>query len=875
MKTNPFNILTDETFNEKKDIKNNLLRVLAEGEDELIVPDGWDSIQYLIRNNLHSKVFHVGDELICQKDGKEIAWTIIGIDEENIEDPQFNHSITLQTKDIIDENIPFDVREALFYFSEGLSVGTYYFTIKKQPWYHDDIGKSFMFTLENSIPVGGQLVIQNNYNETCAHSNINSYSSSNSIIPIEEAEMTIWDGETGIFLGNIDIIVQDNINSIERALKGSNNYKESFIRQWLNSNGDMNIIWEPQSIFDRLSSSVDNLQGFMKDLDEDFLRVVKKSNIGTLKKIITKDTTSIGFNSNLELSNYRIYGNTVDGEPVGDRTENLFDGVLIDGVYADNTLDYMGLATGVFKSLSVYLNAGTYTLSFSTNVTVVRYVEKNMTYTENLANNVSSYTFTLSNANSIGFSFRDATSSTTQWDNNIKIMLNSGSTSLPYEPFGYRVPVKVEGKNLLQNTATSQVINGVAITVNSDKSISLSFDSVSFTRWVPINRNVNVTTGYILNGCPNLGISGLALRATSSNSSYYVQDTGTGVLIDDIIGEYVNIDIRIPSNYANSNITFYPMIRKAGILDDTYESYQAPVITNLYLPEQIKMVGNEAEYIDYKEQKQHRVRKNLLKITYASSGAMTYDGVSISNNDGILTLNGTSINGSYVTISTSVKLPIGTYILTGASENLMLRFQKTSIGYAYDDTGAGRNFICPEEVTSGACMLKLTANYTYNSVKVYPMIRKSDITDDTYEPYIENTELDVELPALPTRLGTNILSVETEVKPSEIYLYQNTIETVKDYFFLPSKMQIYGKNNSIQNTEGNFYSYYHNYSSLFEPSDGVDINRIKYVEGLSSQWITRTEGNNNSDIYTVTENGELSLIDIDASYGVAPICIVY
>ena len=42
-----------------------------------------------------------------------------------------------------------------------------------------------------------------------------------------------------------------------------------------------------------------------------------------------------------------------------------------------------------------------------------------------------------------------------------------------------------------------------------------------------------------------------------------------------------------------------------------YEPYHTPVTTPIYLPEPIKMVGDEAEYIDYAEQKQHRVRKNL------------------------------------------------------------------------------------------------------------------------------------------------------------------------------------------------------------------------------------------------------------------------
>lgn len=59
-------------------------------------------------------------------------------------------------------------------------------------------------------------------------------------------------------------------------------------------------------------------------------------------------------------------------------------------------------------------------------------------------------------------------------------------------------------------------------------------------------------------------------------------------------------------------------------------------------------------------------------------------------------------------------------------------------------------------------------NQVLNHIIFYPMIRKADIEDDTYEPYIENTDLDVTLPALPTLPGTNVLSVETEVQPSSV-----------------------------------------------------------------------------------------------------------
>lgn len=354
------------------------------------------------------------------------------------------------------------------------------------------------------------------------------------------------------------------------------------------------------------------------------------------------------------LTNYRIYGQTVDGESVGDRTENLFDGNFLQG--------YWAIADGAFISANNWVCSSklpcapntTYTSKFSTLSRWYGYVWFDIdgnyissTLSQESATPTSPIIFTAtspSNAAYFGFDIAGATWNTLIHPEDVTdLMIVEGSTALPYEPYGYKVPVTVSN------------------------------------------------------------------------------DTDT-------------------------------------------------LTTLIYLPEPIKMIGDEAEYVDYAEQKWHRVRKNLLKITYASAGTTTYDGVSISNNDGILTLNGTSNNGAFINLATAIKLPIGNYILTGGSENPMIRFQKTFSGYGYDDTGAGRNFICPEEVTSGVCSLKLTANYTYNNVKVYPMIRKADITDDTYEPYIENTDLDVTLPALPTFTGTNVLSVGTAVQPSKVYL---------------------------------------------------------------------------------------------------------
>lgn len=86
----------------------------------------------------------------------------------------------------------------------------------------------------------------------------------------------------------------------------------------------------------------------------------------------------------------------------------------------------------------------------------------------------------------------------------------------------------------------------------------------------------------------------------------------------------------------------------------------------IYLTEQIKKVGDEAEYIDYGEQKQHRVRKNLLKNTATSR--TTYGVTLTVNSDGSVTCNGTAT----ATIVYSIfekELGQNTYILSGCPKN--------------------------------------------------------------------------------------------------------------------------------------------------------------------------------------------------------------
>lgn len=157
--------------------------------------------------------------------------------------------------------------------------------------------------------------------------------------------------------------------------------------------------------------------------------------------------TSSGF----PLNSYEIFGNLVNGEGVGDRTENLFDfqtvttGYRIQwstgNMYADSTAkmsDYIPISTGFYSFDAAYFvigfddnktylgayNNGSFVKDFSAGVSAVN-IPSGCSYIK-----ILSYS---SQPEYQGF-----LSETT--------MINSGSTALPYEPYGYKIPVSCGGE---------------------------------------------------------------------------------------------------------------------------------------------------------------------------------------------------------------------------------------------------------------------------------------------------------------------------------------------------------------------------------------------------------------------------------------------
>ncbi len=275
--SNVFNLVSEETYIEQTDKLAVYLAAIAAKGDGTLRPTSWSDVQSIVRNGLASKVFAIGDQLTCQRDGVNLVWDVIGIDHDTPADPQFTHSMTLQLHDCFPTNMQFDADEAFYYAENGLAAGTYHFVVSDT---------SYQFTLDNAVPVGGQLFLNWSANTPTSISVCATVGGAT-----EGSSISVTQGAQGTALGTItdDGDFTNNINSLARARYGSDNYKESAIRQWLNSSASAGSVWTPQTNYDRPPLWASDMEGFLNGLDADFLAVVGNTHIVTSRNGICED----------------------------------------------------------------------------------------------------------------------------------------------------------------------------------------------------------------------------------------------------------------------------------------------------------------------------------------------------------------------------------------------------------------------------------------------------------------------------------------------------------------------------------------------------------------------------------------------------------
>lgn len=136
--------------------------------------------------------------------------------------------------------------------------------------------------------------------------------------------------------------------------------------------------------------------------------------------------------------------------------------------------------------------------------------------------------------------------------------------------------------NLFPITATTQTVNGITFTVNSDGTVtangtaSVSVDFVvSNSFYIGANKNIKIS------GCPSGGASDTyKVRLTAQNSSTrIIDDIGQGVTYQTTT-DYYGFRICVSKNVTLTNVLFKPMITVADMPNSDYAHYVPYAMSN-------------------------------------------------------------------------------------------------------------------------------------------------------------------------------------------------------------------------------------------------------------------------------------------------------
>lgn len=279
--SNQFGFVSEETYAEKMDTQNRFLAAIVQNQGGSLKPTSWGNSQALVRSNLIDAVVGIADQFTMQRSNANLVWDVIGKNHDTPADKQYDKSLTLQLHDCFPTSMQFDAPEAFYYCETELPAGTYHFKIDStyDATYNSFKDTGYQFTLTKPVPAGGQLTFSWAYNAQASAAKVSSYESASATTAIESVAVTSGTGGQGLGTLTAAGDFTNNLNSIHRVRYGSNNYKESAIRQWLNSDKPAGSVWTPQTKFDRPPSWAATADGFMYGMDADFLAVIGKTHL--------------------------------------------------------------------------------------------------------------------------------------------------------------------------------------------------------------------------------------------------------------------------------------------------------------------------------------------------------------------------------------------------------------------------------------------------------------------------------------------------------------------------------------------------------------------------------------------------------------------
>lgn len=282
-----FNIPRDSTL---KEIAESL-HIIAVAQAGAAAPvESFQDVKQIVAQGFGQQAFPVGSQLVANHATLgEVIFDVTAHNHHKAPGSADAPTMTLTMHACINGRMV-DNTEALYYCATALAAGTYHFTLLAD--YETDYGggKTLQFVLSQSVPAGGVLMFPWTYNTQSTATKVSSYASRESTTPIES--VSVVEGSGGTSLGTADG-GSDNMNHTHRIRYGSNNWKESAVRQWLNSAAPANEWWHPQTIFDRPPSYA-NQPGFLAGFDNDFVNALGLVDLTTARNTVYEVDGSTG-----------------------------------------------------------------------------------------------------------------------------------------------------------------------------------------------------------------------------------------------------------------------------------------------------------------------------------------------------------------------------------------------------------------------------------------------------------------------------------------------------------------------------------------------------------------------------------------------------
>ena len=258
----------------------------------LYVNTNWHDIREVVRKGKAQQFYPLGTVLYDDFDStntNRTAYEVVAynhFNDSSLSAQGYVDSMTLCEK-YVRYGVAVDAIEALMAVTTELPAGTYRFTIPNYDATHGG-NKTYYFVLNNSVPVGGQLVLNwpyqavpriiTTYASATATTSIESYGTAASPLPewVEGTSPEAIDLGTVTLSDTATTNTYGIFNHIHRARYGSNNYAQSGIRQYMNAT--TTNWWTPQTIFDR-RHSLNSSTGILGTLNTDFVNVLATPSI--------------------------------------------------------------------------------------------------------------------------------------------------------------------------------------------------------------------------------------------------------------------------------------------------------------------------------------------------------------------------------------------------------------------------------------------------------------------------------------------------------------------------------------------------------------------------------------------------------------------